>query len=349
MSFDKAFLTQLKSSIDPEVLGDSLGIQRKGSAWLCPFHPDKTPSFGLKGSAYRCFACGERGDCVNLVMRLQGTDFNGAVDFLRRVTTLSPTLRPRTEARRSADTGNRPDMLRQPTCRDTDPDLERRAEILTFLVRDNVFRKNDQLHAYGLKYLASRGISEATALEHGLGFLSDYKHSTQSLKRRFSIRELQAVGLFNKHGNLRPYGHRLLFPYYLNDRVLGLQARSIVPDPPRKGPKEILIGSPAIPFNCNVLSKGHKRVYITEGVVDCLSFAEMGEPAVGIPGAHAFKPDWVRLFDDIEEVAIAFDADDAGRKGAEKIHRLLLGTGPRKVLTVDWPPGVNDVNEFLNA
>jgi len=39
---------------------------------LCPFHPDKHPSLSFKDGFFKCFACGEGGDVIKLVQRLQG-------------------------------------------------------------------------------------------------------------------------------------------------------------------------------------------------------------------------------------------------------------------------------------
>ncbi len=50
---------------------DGIEPRKEGSRWvaLCPFHQEKTPSFSIdlekgKGGLYKCFGCGEGGDCV---------------------------------------------------------------------------------------------------------------------------------------------------------------------------------------------------------------------------------------------------------------------------------------------
>ena len=66
------------------------GIQVLRHKALCPFHNEKTPSFsvGFKGkNRYKCFGCGESGDSVELVMKLDKVDFATAI---RNLTGLDP-------------------------------------------------------------------------------------------------------------------------------------------------------------------------------------------------------------------------------------------------------------------
>ena len=64
-------------------------LQNRGSRWvgLCPFHSEKTPSFQIyQGKTgkwhYHCFGCGNHGDAVDFLQRLDGLDFKGALNHL---------------------------------------------------------------------------------------------------------------------------------------------------------------------------------------------------------------------------------------------------------------------------
>ncbi len=50
----------------------------------CPFHTERTPSFGINPDEMRwyCFGCGVGGDAFDYVMRLHGIDFEAAVKLL---------------------------------------------------------------------------------------------------------------------------------------------------------------------------------------------------------------------------------------------------------------------------
>ena len=51
---------------------------------LCPFHDERTPSFGIDPveKLYHCFGCGEGGDVFKFVMETEGLDFAAALESL---------------------------------------------------------------------------------------------------------------------------------------------------------------------------------------------------------------------------------------------------------------------------
>jgi DNA primase len=76
--------------------------------------------------------------------------------------------------------------------------------------------------------------------------------------------------------------------------------------------------------------------------MDCMTLVQAGIPAVGIPGASAWKPHYELLFEGYTTVLICADNDDtgAGRKFAAKIAKNV--PGPEVVL---MPEG-HDVNSL---
>jgi hypothetical protein len=58
-------------------------INRSGFA-TCPFHTDKTPSlkYYKKDNRWHCFSCNTGGDVIDLVMKMNGTDFVSTVKTL---------------------------------------------------------------------------------------------------------------------------------------------------------------------------------------------------------------------------------------------------------------------------
>ena len=49
-----------------------LGPPAKNGRWLCPLHEEKTPSFSVRGKAYKCYGCDKKGDVVSFVSRYNG-------------------------------------------------------------------------------------------------------------------------------------------------------------------------------------------------------------------------------------------------------------------------------------
>ena len=51
---------------------------------LCPFHQENTPSFGISPDrgTFKCFGCGEGGDAISFVEKIENVDFVGAIEWL---------------------------------------------------------------------------------------------------------------------------------------------------------------------------------------------------------------------------------------------------------------------------
>jgi hypothetical protein len=62
-------------------------VTRKGAAhWaLCPFHREGTPSFKIEAGRYFCFGCGQKGDAISFVRRVEAVGFRDAVERLATI------------------------------------------------------------------------------------------------------------------------------------------------------------------------------------------------------------------------------------------------------------------------
>ncbi|QIG42767.1 DNA primase [Nocardioides anomalus] len=75
-----------KASIE-EVVGQYVTLKNAGAGsrkGLCPFHDEKTPSFNVNASrqSFHCFGCGEGGDVISFVMKIDGLSFMETVERL---------------------------------------------------------------------------------------------------------------------------------------------------------------------------------------------------------------------------------------------------------------------------
>lgn len=94
------------------------------------------------------------------------------------------------------------------------------------------------------------------------------------------------------------------------------------------------------------------RVVVCEGEIDTLAAREIGLNALGgSNGAKTFPSEWGRIIANLpgaaQGVCIAFDADQAGRTGAEKAARLISTAGV-PVSIADLPEG-EDINSMVTA
>jgi DNA primase len=75
-----------KAGID-EVVSQYVTLKNAGGGsqkGLCPFHDEKTPSFNVNPSrgTYHCFGCGEGGDVISFLMKIDGLSFAETVERL---------------------------------------------------------------------------------------------------------------------------------------------------------------------------------------------------------------------------------------------------------------------------
>ena len=68
------------------LVSEYLPLKRAGSNYigLCPFHNEKTPSFTVSETKqlFYCFGCGEGGDAISFIMKMENLSFLEAIKFL---------------------------------------------------------------------------------------------------------------------------------------------------------------------------------------------------------------------------------------------------------------------------
>lgn len=109
----------------------------------------------------------------------------------------------------------------------------------------------------------------------------------------------------------------------------------------QKGGKPVLFGWQAIP-------KNSRRVIITEGEIDALSWFQMGYPALSVPNGaqgHSWIENEYGRLEAFDEIFIAFDADKPGRDGALELASRL---GQERCRIVDTGKH-KDANELLES
>lgn len=119
-----------------------------------------------------------------------------------------------------------------------------------------------------------------------------------------------------------------------------------------------LDGSETGILNLTCLEKSYKDrpIFICEGAYDTLAlkwlFSFLNQPkyVVGVPGTGTFKKEWLPIFSD-RHVVVAYDKDEAGDKGINKVANTLQGFC-RSLSYIKWPiefPKKFDVNDFVST
>lgn len=87
-------------------------------------------------------------------------------------------------------------------------------------------------------------------------------------------------------------------------------------------------------FNVDLLDNAKERVLIVEGEKKSIVLAQAGFANVGISGKRTFKQEWLRWFDNVQEIMIALDPDateSAYRLGAMFGKRARVASLPAKI------------------
>lgn len=165
------FIDEVRSKNDiVDVASKYLTLNRRGgNFWACcPFHNEKTPSFSIKQDAqfYKCFGCGESGNVITLVMKMENVDFLTAVEMLAKNAGLEmPT-----------DVDNAEMQKRK----------RERDRVYQILRATTDFYHNNLLNNHNTeqyKYLRTRGINDEMISKFQIGASLDYDSLPKHLKQ----------------------------------------------------------------------------------------------------------------------------------------------------------------------
>lgn len=336
-----SFLQELVAKNDIEsVVSAYVSLKRRGRnlVGLCPFHGEKTPSFNLypETNSFYCFGCGAGGDVVTFIRRIENLSYIDAVKFL-------------------ADRAGIP----VPEQDRNDVGARQRVRILE-ANREAARLFHACLYSAegraGLEYYYSRGYTDATIRHFGLGYAPQrFDFVRDHLRKKgFHDEELVLAWLCarskNGKGIYDIFRNRVMIPIIdVRGNVIAFGGR-VLDD---SKPKYLNSGETMVFKKTNNLfalnfakqAKG-ERLILCEGYMDVIALHQAGfENAVAALGT-SFTADHARLLSRYtDEVVLIFDADAAGKKGAQRAIGLLRETGLR-IRLVTIPDG-KDPDEFI--
>jgi DNA primase len=326
-----------------DLVGTRTELRRAGAnryEGLCPFHEERTPSFGIDPAQklFYCFGCSEGGDAFRFVQMTEGVDFKGALEYLadRYGVRLDPVEEdPATAERRRA----RERLLEL---------LERTA---AFYVR---YLWDSDEAAPAREYLASRGLDEAVLREFRVGYApSAYDTLLRAVRRGgFSNREVFDAGLAARskgEGALYDrFRRRIMFPLCdPRGRVLGFGARALGAD---QKPKYLNSADGAVYhkgrhlFGADIARAAAAKagsVIVAEGYTDVIAMHQAGlRNTVGLMGTALTDEQVGELSRLAPRVQLALDADGAGQDAMLRAAKVAAGRR-LELRVVPLPPGMD--------
>ncbi|MFZ5849316.1 MAG: DNA primase [Actinomycetota bacterium] len=318
-------LVRERARID-EVVSDYVTLRNAGGGsqkGLCPFHDEKSPSFHVTPARgfFHCFGCGEGGDVIDFLMKIDGLGFAESVERLADKYGVQLRYTEGAERPQRRDANLRPRLI------------EAHKAAAAFYV--------EQLGSPGAlagrQFLAERGFDKDAAETFGVGFAPRdgdalYKHLRQ---KGFRDEELVTGGLVaqGRSGHYDRFRGRLLWPIReTNGDVIGFGARRLfdddrveakylnTPETPIYKKSHVLYG---IDLARRDIARTSQAV-VVEGYTDVMACHLAGVNTAVATCGTAFGEDHGRvlrrLLHDHEEfrgeVIFTFDGDEAGQRAA---------------------------------
>ena len=319
-----------------EIVGQHVALKPAGVGslkGLCPFHDEKSPSFHVRPQVgrYHCFGCGEGGDVISFVQKIDGLGFTEAVEYL--ASTIGLTVR--------YEEGGPP--------RPGDEPGRRRRLLDAHKVAEEFYREQlaTAQAAAGRAFLSARGFDRAAADEFGVGFAPQgWDSLTRHLRGRgFTEAELVASGLVSQgqRGVYDRFRGRLVWPIReVTGETVGFGARRLFDED--NGPKYLNTPETALYKKSHVLYAidlakreiaREKQVVVVEGYTDVMAMHLSGVRTAVATCGTAFGSEHARIVRRLMgdaggaggvmlasgesvggEVVFTFDGDAAGQKAA---------------------------------
>ena len=353
-------IERLKQEVSVERLVEASGIVLKKAGkdliGCCPFHADSTASLVITPvkNLWHCFGCGAAGGVIDWVMRKNGVSFRHAVELLRAGVVDSA-------AALAADRADVPPKItKHSTVRVLDAPVRFDADDQA-LLKQVMDYYHATLHTSpeALAYLESRGLTGDAAREAITTFKLGFANRTLGLRLPAKNRQagaeirtrLQRIGIYRDSGHEHFNGSLVIPILDAQGSVVEVYGRKLL-DTLRAGtPKHLYLpgahrASGRGVFNLAALTV-HKEIILCEALIDALTFWCAGYRNVTSSyGIEGFTEEMLATFQQhqIQRVLIAYDRDDAGERGAQKVSAQLMQAGIA-CFRIQFPKGM-DANEY---
>ena len=329
--FPQTFIDDLRLQANIlQVVQEYVPLKRSGARYtgLCPFHNEKTPSFGVNPEKgfFHCFGCGAGGDVFKFLELHEKVGFQEAVRMLAQkfgVALPEP-------AEGDGDDARRDSALRE--------GLLKAHEIAADYFKEQLA---SPAGARARAQLADRDVTQQTIDQLGLGFAPNSRDGLKQrlLKQGFTQGVLLQGGLIVQRENgevVDRFRNRLMVPIFRDTgSVVAFGGRQM--DQDQGGPK--YLNSPETPiyskgrmlYGLN-LTKGQIRkvgfAVLVEGYFDFAQlFQSQAAPAVASCGTALTTQQAQLLRRFTSKAVLSFDPDAAGLGAAVRSCELLVAEG----------------------
>ena len=311
-----------------DVIGEYLQLRSAGGGnlkGLCPFHDEKSPSFNVTPARgmYYCFGCGEGGDVITFITKIEGLSFNEAVERLAK--------RARIELR-YAEGGYTKRAVSSERAR-----LLEANQTAAQYYREQLASPGARI---GRELLAGRGFDQAAAEKFRIGYAPEGWDNLvrHLLARGFTERELTLGGLATQgqRGLIDRFRHRLIWPIAdVGGEIIGFGGRRLSED--KNSPKYLntpetpLYKKSSVLYGLDLARRdivSQQRAVVVEGYTDVMACHLAGEGTAIATCGTSFGEEHIKILRRLTgdrnqflnaKIVFTFDGDSAGQKAALRV------------------------------
>jgi len=330
-----------------DVVGRYVQLTRAGNnhKGLCPFHNEATPSFLVSEDKgiYKCFGCGEGGDAISFVSKMEGISYSEAL------------------AQFAVNIGVDQKIIRQLHRNNATNNFTKEFEILKFAQGFyQYYLLNTEEGKRALEYLASRSITNEMIQQFGIGLAPrDGGLLIKALEANgLSFEVAKSIGLLGQRDQGDYYSQfraRIMFQV-TNEQghVIGFSGRIYIKSDDDQAkyinsPESQVFQKSQIIYNLHEARKTARttaKMYIFEGFLDVIAAHQAGYfEAVATMGTALTLAHAKILNRHCREAVLVFDGDKAGLAATSKAIPILLSSG-LKVSVAPMPDGM-DPDDYM--
>ncbi len=327
-----------------QVIGSYVRLEKRGARWtgLCPFHNEKTPSFGVneeKGFFF-CFGCKKGGDAITFIREIEKCNYVEALERLAEKAGISISYEGEDDPAETLANQNRESILSL---------YERLAG--TF----HHFLISDATGTQALAYLRGRKLTKEILERFRIGYAPKNRTWLYRFLRSksYSPEFLAETGLFSKkYPEISIFSDRIMFP--ISDsrgRFIAFGGRLLTGDGPKylNSPETIIFKKHETLFGLSLASASIRtsgEAILCEGYMDTIAFHAAGVSNAIAPLGTSFTDSQATLTKRYGNVIIlAFDSDTAGINATERAIGIAENVGlVVRILKIE---GAKDPAEIL--
>ncbi len=328
MSIPEHVLQTIRDRVSiADVVGSHVLLKRAGRnlKGLCPFHPEKTPSFVVneERGTYKCFGCGKGGNAFTFLMEMEGKTFPEAAEALA--------------ARAGIELAAEEDSDR---VREERSDRKKIFEVLALAARYYRHQLTDgRAGEKAREYAAGRGLLPEVLELFGIGASPPGWDGLLRFLKGKGIEQALAerAGLLSRNESGRVYDRfrdRLMFP--ITDpmgRVVSFGGRVLGSGEPKylNGPETEVFQKGRLLYGlfqgAEAIRKANRAVLV-EGYMDVVTLRQKGYAGCLATLGTALTREHVEAIRRrADEAVLVYDGDEAGQKAMERSLPIFLEEG----------------------